>query len=306
MKTFQETLFDSLERQLAADRRRVVSDWRTLVLLSRALKSTSAEERRWTVAPTDIAEARTLLHRLANSGKLTAYGSYPNLYKVNSPYAQQNPIEEDEILMELHPYAALSHLSALVFHQLTDLFSKEIHVSIPSSRSPSPLPVGTRQGEWSTIMPPVRGHSAVAIEGVPIRWHRLDKYFGFSEYSPRGYPIRVMTLEKTLIDGLANPEWCGGLTTVLEAWVRAKDALKVKTVLKLTERSDVGVLRQRVGYVLEELGFSDPELDGWRVSAKRGGSSKLLASAPFVSEFSKRWMISINASTDVLRQAQND
>jgi predicted transcriptional regulator of viral defense system len=292
-----QTIAESLVERLAAGRRRVVSDWRAMLLLQQALKAVPENQRRWHIAPGNVMDARTVLHRLAASGNLEAYRSYPNLYRVVSPYARQDPIEEDEILMELHPYAALSHLSALAFHQVTDQLPKEIHASVPNGRASGLLPVGTRRSEWFPGLSSVRGHIVSSIGAVPINWHRLEKFFGYEEYSPHGYPVRVMTLEKTLIDGLAAPEWCGGLTNVLKAWMNAKDALNLKSVIELTDRQDVGVLRQRVGYVLEKLGFSDPQLDIWTTKAKRGGSSKLLASAPFDSSFSERWMLSLNAST---------
>jgi len=291
------TILDSLEEQLAASRRRVVSDWRAMLLLQQALKTVPESRRRWHVAPGNTSESRTLLQRLAASGNLEPYRSYPHLYRVISPYAKQDPIEEDEILMELHPYAALSHLSALAFHQVTNQLPKDIHASVPTGRSPGLLPVGTKTSEWFPGMSSIRGHLVSAIGDVPINWHQLEKFFGYAEYSPRGYPVRITTLEKTLIDGLAAPEWCGGLTNVLTAWMSAKDAVNLKSVIKLTDRQDVGILRQRVGYVLERLGFSGPELDNWTTKAKRGGSSKLLASAPFESTFSERWMLSLNAST---------
>jgi predicted transcriptional regulator of viral defense system len=303
LEMHQKTVLESLEEQLARNRRRVVSDWRTMLLLQKALKETPETARRWSASPANISEARSLLHRLASAGNLTAYRQYPHLYKVTSAYAQQDPIEEDEILMELHPYAALSHLSAMAFHQITDQLPKEIHVSVPSDRTPSVLPVGTKQAEWLGQVNPVRGHLAPAIEGIPINWHHLEKFFGFAEYTPKSYPVRVMTLEKTLIDGLSAPDWCGGLTNVLQAWVNAKDAINLRSVITFTDRQDMGVLRQRVGYVLEKLGFSDPQLNVWTTKAKRGGSSKLLASAPFAPVFSERWMISLNASIAPLEES---
>jgi len=268
-----------------------------MLLLQQALETVPESRRRWHVAPGNITEARTLLQRLAASGNLEPYRSHPHLYRVISPYAKQDPIEENEILMELNPFAALSHQSALAFHQVTDQLPKDIHASVPTARSPRLLPVGIKKSEWLPGMFSIRGHLASAIGDVPINWHQLEKFFGYAEYSPRGYPVRVMTLEKTLIDGLAAPEWCGGLTNVLKAWMNARDALNLKTVIGFTDWQDVGVLRQRVGYVLERLGFSDPQLEIWTTKAKRGGSSKLLASAPFESTFSERWMLSLNAST---------
>lgn len=301
-KMHQETIFESLERQLAASRRRVVSDWRTMLLLESAQKATPKEARRWSGPPNSLLEARTLLHRLAASGNLAPYRQFPHLYKVTSPYAKQSPIEEDEILMELHPYAALSHLSAMAFHQITDQLPKEVQASVPSNRAPAILPVGTNRSEWLMRPNPVRGRLPDSIEGTAIIWHHVEKFFGFAEYAPKGYPVRVMTLEKTLIDGLASPEWCGGLTNVLRAWANGKDAIKLRSVLEFTDRQDMGVLRQRVGYVLEKLGFSDPRLDLWTEKAQRGGSSKLLAGAPFEPAFSERWKISLNASIAPLEE----
>ena len=262
-----------------------------------ASKSVPDGDRRWSAPPVTVEEARTILKRLAASGRLKAYPSYPNLYHVVSPYANQKPIEEDEILMELHPYAALSHHSALVFHQLTVQFPNEIHASIPTDGSSRISPIGLRNREWFPGLSSIRGHLASSIEGVPIHWHRLEKFNGYSEYNPNGYPVRVTTPEKTLVDGLASPEWCGGLTNVLQAWINAQDAISLQAVLMLTDLQAVGILRQRVGYVLEKLGFSHPELDAWAAKAVRGGSSRLLASAAFAPEFSERWRLSINAPT---------
>ena len=294
--TRPQTIFESLEEQLAFEHRRVVSVWRAMVLLQRSFHNVPAEQRRWKAAPVNLAETQTVLHRLRSSGHLEGYQDLPSLYRVTSPYARQSPIEEHEILMELHPYAAISHLSALAFHGLTDQFPREIHITTPSGRSSRILPVGIGEKEWFSGLSEVSGSLPSHVEDLPIRRHQLDKYFGFAEYSPNGYPVRVMTMEKTLIDGLRTPEWCGGISNVLQGWLNAKDAIKLSTVLEFTEHLNVRLLKQRVGFVLEELGFSDPQLDEWAVGAKRGGSSKLVGNSAFAPSFSDRWKLSLNAS----------
>jgi predicted transcriptional regulator of viral defense system len=296
-KNRPQTLFESLEGQLAQQHRRVVSDWRTIVLLRKSMQITPESQRRWKAAPNNLAEARALLKRFESSGYLEQYDGHPNLYRVTSPYARQEPIEEDEILMELHPYAAISHLSALAFHHLTNQLPHEIHLTVPTGRSSRILPIGIRKEEWFPDLSALRGRPASSLGDASVQWHQLEKYFGYAEYSPKSYPVRVMTVEKTLIDGLANPEWGGGFANVLEAWANAKDALNLRAVLEFTDRQDVALLKQRVGYVLEELGFSDPSLNEWAAHAKRGGSSRLLGSAAFAPNFSARWKLSLNAST---------
>ena len=100
------------------------------------------------------------------------------------------------------------------------------------------------------------------------------------EYQPRGYPVRITTPERTLLDGLLQPQLSGGFENVLRACVAARDTLNLEALLHDVDRFGIGVLRQRVGYILEELGIHHPELYAWQAQAKRGGSSRLVASAP--------------------------
>ncbi len=135
-------------------------------------------------------------------------------------------------------------------------------------------------------------------------WRRVtpNHYFGLREYQPQGYPVRVMTPERTLVDGLEYPSLCGGFENVLRAWVRARDTLDLDALIEVVEQFDIGVLRQRVGFILDQLRLTHPAVESWRAQAKRGGSSKLLSSAPYASTYSERWNLSINASVAVLSE----
>lgn len=219
------------------------------------------------------------------------------------PYARTGPVEEDEILMEAHPYAALSHLSALVFHGFTDELPKTIFASIPAEGRGGLLPPGTDVRDWEEFAL-VRGRRPSQILGRPVRWAAIkpDRYFGTAEYRPHGYPVRVTTPERTLLDGLLHPEWCGGLETVLRAWALAADGLDLDALVSDVERLDVQVLRQRVGFIMDELSLAHPVLADWRQGARRGGSSKLLGSAPYASPFSESWNLSLNAPIAVLHE----
>lgn len=105
------------------------------------------------------------------------------------------------------------------------------------------------------------------------------------------------------MDGLRAPELCGGLPNVLGGWASSKDFLDVDSVVYQVERLDEGILRQRVGFVLDELDLSHGALEGWRARKERGGSSKLLASAPYQPSYDERWDLSINAPVDALRES---
>ena len=115
------------------------------------------------------------------------------------------------------------------------------------------------------------------------------------EYNQYGYPVRVTTPERTLLDGLLSPEHSGGFVNVLCAWNLAKDSLNLDRLYSQVDRFDIAILRQRVGFILEELGITDPIFDSWSAAGRRGGSSRLVAKSPFSSEFSARWNLSLNA-----------
>ena len=89
---------------------------------------------------------------------------------------------------------------------------------------------------------------------------------------------------------------------MLRAWVRARDTIDLDVLIYQVERFGVAVLRQRVGYILDQLALSHPHLEKWRVSSHRGGSSRLVGSEPFASTFDDRWNLSLNAPVDVLRE----
>ena len=276
-----------------------------MLLLRRASKEIPLDDRRWKAPPTDVLEIRPILNRLLKAGELVRLEDFPFLYRVNAPYARSGAVEEEEVLMELHPYAALSHISALAFHQITEQLSKDIHVSIPDDGSGGFLPVGTRTEDWEGIAL-VRGRVADSIFGRRVHWHRLTgkRIFGTSASDYHGYPVRVTTPERTLLDGLLQPDWSGGFANVLGAWAGYRDLIDLNALVKYVDRLDVQVLRQRAGFLLEELGLRHPALDVWVAQARRGGSSKLNGGAEFSPQFSERWRLSINAPIDVLRETR--
>jgi hypothetical protein len=287
--------------QLANERRRVLSDWRALILLRRATLTTPASGRRWDQLPTHVIDVHPILRRMMGRDEIRPIRGIRHIYEVTVPYARLAPLSEEEILMEAHPYAALSHISALTFHRLTNELSKEIVTIAPMGDIPGMYPPGTTSQDWLGL-DLIPGRRVKQILGRPVRWTNVKpaRYFGIGQYQPYGYTILVTTPERTLVDGLQSPELSGGFDNVLEAWVLARDTLNIDALVQLVDQFDINLLRQRVGFLLEELGLSHPALTRWQAAAGRGGSSKLLASAPYADTFSERWNLSINAPVEVL------
>jgi len=289
--------------QLATENRRVVSDWRALILLRRATLQIAPARRRWTALPDQVTQMHPLLKQMQRRGELAPIAHTRYLYAVTVPYAQTHTLtmDEHEILMELNPYAALCVLSALAFHNLTTDLPKVLHALVPARGTAGMLPPDTYPDDWEGIAS-VRGQRPDTIQRHPVQWITASpgRYFGVAEYRPSGYPVRVTTPERTLLDGLLSPEALGGLDTVLRAWRFARDTMNIETLVEYVAQFAVAVLRQRVGFVLEALGMRHPVLDQWQTAVQRGGNSKLLASAPYAPIYSERWALSLNAPLGAL------
>lgn len=251
--------------------------------------------------PDDI---HPLLRRMEQRGDIQALRGVRQIYTVTVPYAGATAVTEDEVLLEINPYATLSHLSALVFHGLTDQLPQELTASLPKQARAILIPLDTDPTDWEGIAI-APGATPTQLLGWPVRWVRLDGrlFFGYQEYRPQKYAVRVTTPERTLIDVLQRPELGGGIDSVLQAWARGLDTLNLEILVELVELYDVGVLRQRVGFLLETLGVSHPLLDTWQRSASRGGSSKLVAGQEYSPVHSERWSLSINTPIAVLESA---
>lgn len=294
----------TLLERLAAEQRHVVSDWRAMVLLQRAARELPPDHRPGRV-PTSPSEARGLLNRMVSAEDLHPIEGLTGVYEVTVPYAKVGPVSELEILMEVHPCVAASHHTALAFHGLTDDLPKTIHAMVPLKGSTTEPPPGTTAADWESL-PRAPARFPEAILDHPVRWHRVQaqRFTGIGEYRPEGWPVRVTSPERTLLDGLLAPEDCGGFENVLRAWTRARDLLDVGATVQLVERLDVGVLRQRAGFLLEALGLTHAALDAWRARSRRGGSSRLYGGAPYASTFDERWNLSLNAPIDILHHGE--
>lgn len=296
------TATTSILGQLASERRHVLSPWRGLVLLRRATFTTPLHERRWRHLPQELDDLSPLYRQMRARGEIRPIAGHERLNEVIVPYARQGFLDEREVLFEIHPYATLSHVSALVFHGLTTDQPKGMTITVSADGAGGLLPIGTSPNDWEGISrPSAQVPAKVLGRHVAVKRVKPAHFFGFADYEPLGFGMRYTVLERTLIDGLVTPDLCGGIDTVLRAWANAQDIVDLDVLVYQVERMETKVLRQRVGFVMDQLGLTHPRLESWRASTHRGGSSRFVGSEPFASTFDERWNLSINVPVGALR-----
>ena len=222
------------------------------------------------------------------------------------PYADVIPVVDEQIVQEANPLAVFSHWTALAHNGLTDQIPTEIQATHCKPPAISRVPLGTAPEEWVGLdLPPLARPPKVG--DVAVRWFQtLGKWdFGRTISYTQGLPIYVTDNERTLLDVLRSPDEAGGILTVFRSWRRARDVLNLDRVIDYTERFDQPIFRQRVGFVLEEVGFTHLTLAAWKTNLLRGGSLKLVPSLPYSPEFSPHWNISLNVPASVIQELKD-
>jgi len=149
-----------------------------------------------------------------------------------------------------------------------------------------------------------RPRRAVTTLGVPFRFVRCQRrqLFGLTEHwATKQDHVRVSDPERTIIDGLKQPEHCGGLTEVAKGlWMRRQD-LKIDRLLGYAKRLRVGAVLRRLGFLLETYELANaPDLDRLR-RALTATYVRLDPALPAEGKRLRRWRLQLNVDPDELR-----
>jgi predicted transcriptional regulator of viral defense system len=74
-----------------------------------------------------------------------------------------------------------------------------------------------------------------------------------NEWVTRTERVNMSDIEKTIIDALAHPRYCGGITEIAKGIWLAKDKIDLNQLLKYLRKYDKHVVAKRLGYILEIL-----------------------------------------------------
>jgi predicted transcriptional regulator of viral defense system len=94
----------------------------------------------------------------------------------------------------------------------------------------------------------------ISIQGMRFHFVTIKKrdLFGFKKHwVSKSESILISDLERTIIDGLKLPEYCGGITEVAKGlWIKRKE-IRTAKLIEYAEKTDSGVVYRRLGYLLE-------------------------------------------------------
>jgi len=117
--------------------------------------------------------------------------------------------------------------------------------------------------------------------------------------------VEISDLERTVLDGLRHPEYCGGVTDVAKGlWMRHSN-MRVPTLIQYANRLNVGSIYRRLGYLLELFGVAtEAELQSLR-STLTDTYVPLDPSLPKEGSHLAKWRLRLNIPPEELLAARD-
>jgi predicted transcriptional regulator of viral defense system len=142
------------------------------------------------------------------------------------------------------------------------------------------------------------------IAGTEYRFvfARPDSFWGWEEiWATPQDQVRVSDLEKTLLDGAARPDLCGGIGELARGlWFR-RDQVDEGRLVQYAQRLDHKAASRRVGFLLHIYGLGRPETVSLLRTSGAGGYDPLDPTLPDEGPHNSQWRLRINQDPEELR-----
>jgi predicted transcriptional regulator of viral defense system len=116
--------------------------------------------------------------------------------------------------------------------------------------------------------------------------------------------VEISDLERTIIDGLRQPEYCGGVTEVAKGlWMRHDD-MKVPRMVDYALRIGIGAVTRRLGYLLELYKIAS---EGELQRLRNGLTATYLPLDPVLPKEGRhlrRWRLQLNITPEELEEVR--
>ena len=92
------------------------------------------------------------------------------------------------------------------------------------------------------------------IQGTEFRFVRCktEDLFGIAEmWVDKNEKVRISDLERTLLDGLKKPAYCGGFSEVAKGFSMKHQAIDPQKLIDYAVKLGVGAVNRRLGYLME-------------------------------------------------------
>lgn len=204
---------------------------------SKGLKIFTVSDAAGLMSITNIA-ASQIIHRLVEKSKLQRIERAKYLLMPPEAWKTGQYTEEGVIIASqmIKPYY-LSFWTAISFYGWTEQPSRTIFVATQKTKLP------------------------IELKGMQIKFIRFkkEKFFGFEEHWVGSQKVVVADKEKTIIDCLDQPRYCGEVVEIAKGLWNGRNELDHSRLLEYALKMKNGAIMKRLGYLMDVLEIARPK-----------------------------------------------
>lgn len=193
------------------------------------------------------------------------------LYAFTQESGMSESPHEWEIAQALVPQSVISYWTAMRHYQMTEQLPHITFSMVPKDAS---IPRNVSDQRFCFVKA-----KQEHFFGISIEWINQAK-------------IQITDPERTLLEGLRHPEYCGGFREVLAAFKASIDKLDMNKLTAYACRLEV-VIPKRLGWILENLRTDITILDRLEQLPMKG-HRKIDPSAPPKGKYNAKWQLQEN------------
>lgn len=252
---------------------------RLITELSRDKKNVFSFEEATVILKADNKQVKKLLHDLAKRGWLRRIekGKYflvPLTVDATKPYTINQFLIASKLV---HPYY-IGFWNMLHYYGYTEQLVNTIFVVSPKKK---------------------KNLSLLGINYKFVKTHE-KKMFGLAEIKVNDMAVQVSDREKTLLDCLDHPEYCGGITEAVKGIWNARNEIDAVKLLNYAKKMRNSAVIKRLGYLLGILEM-DKKIPVRNLQYLIGkGFSPLDTLLPKTGQYNSQWNLIVNIPKEEL------
>ncbi|MEA2053572.1 MAG: type IV toxin-antitoxin system AbiEi family antitoxin [Candidatus Thermoplasmatota archaeon] len=123
------------------------------------------------------------------------------------------------------------------------------------------------------------------------------KFFGFNDISISNVSVRISDKEKTIVDCLDKPKYCGGIEEITKAIFFAKEEIDFGKLTNYAIKIGNNAVIKRLGFILDFLGVNSKNLKN-----KISDSYSILDPTKVkTGKYDSKWKVLVNVSEEELK-----
>jgi predicted transcriptional regulator of viral defense system len=154
---------------------------------------------------------------------------------------------------------------------------------------------------YVTSPAPMRGRTVLGTEFRFVRCRQSDIFGTAEHWVEKHEKVVVSDVERTVVDGLARPEHCGGLTEVAKGLSMRRADVSAKKLVDYALRLGVGAVIRRLGYLMEACDIGKPDERGRLRGSLTSTYSLLDPVLPPEGKYLARWRLRLNVDPEEIQ-----